>query len=108
MSSKRKAEATMQYTGRGRGTAPALPATALLQRREVCRSEDFVVLAHDHGLSSGAKRLELGILPLGFAGPLAVIQIFIRPDVDDLIQGADLCGPPAHQLGVFADGRQRL
>src|SRR2546426_3543453 len=105
MSSKRKAEATMQYTGRGRGTAPALPSTALLQRREVCRSEDFVVLTHDHGLSPRAKCLELRILPLGLAGALAVIQVFIRPDVHDLIQGADLCGPPPHQLGVFADDR---
>src|SRR5947207_1136158 len=67
------------------GHGPGLPATALLQRREVCRSEDLVVLTHDHGLSPRAKRLELRILPLGLAGTLAVIQVFVGPDMHDLI-----------------------
>ena len=68
----------------------------LFQGREVRRNKNLIVLAHDHRLRLGAKRLKLRILALGLAGAFAMIRVLVGPDVDDLVQGSYICGPPSY------------
>src|SRR6185437_13297622 len=75
---------------------------ALLQRRERHRDED-AVLHRDDDLGGVAL---IG-LPVGVGGEigaalLAMRQAVIGPDMDDLVEGADLAGEEADQLAEQA------
>ena len=72
-------------------------------RREFELVEDVRALAH-HEFGGLGRPLAAAFLERGLADPRALLEVLVGPDVDDLVEGADLGVPERGELREFLAG----